>query len=89
NLVARYELKNEVSVKDISNNEGDFKISPNPVNGYLTLNSNQKFYHIEIYSALGTKVFESEYHDRIDVSFLPSGLYFICQGYKVNKFVKM
>ncbi|MBI5324292.1 MAG: T9SS type A sorting domain-containing protein [Ignavibacteriae bacterium] len=60
----------------------------NPVKNYLTLDSYQEIGDIEIFSALGIKVIETDYKDRIDVSGLSAGVYFVKVGDKIYKFVK-
>jgi len=67
----------------------DILISPNPANDYLTLSSNQNNAKIEIFSTLGIKVLESEYKEKIDVSGLAPGVYFVRIGGKVSKFIKI
>ncbi|TAL67819.1 MAG: T9SS type A sorting domain-containing protein [Bacteroidetes bacterium] len=64
-------------------------LMPNPATDYLYIKSNILRSSIEIYSILGNKVLESEYKDRIDVSGLSAGVYFLKAGDKVYKFVKI
>ena len=64
-------------------------LSPNPVTDYLYLKSNFLINKIEIFSALGIKVLETAYQDRIDVSMLSPGFYFLKSGDKIYKFVKI
>lgn len=63
-------------------------ISPIPVSDYLTIRF-EGSQSVEIYSLLGTKLIESDFKDKIDVSGLPPGIYFIRLGDKVSKFVKI
>ena len=67
----------------------EITLSPNPAEDYLILNSKIGQGKIEIFSALGIKLIETEYKEKIDVSELPSGLYFVRVGNKVGKFVKI
>ncbi len=67
----------------------EITLSPNPAENYLILNSKIGHGKIEIFSALGIKLIETEYKEKIDVSELPSGLYFVRVGNKVGKFVKI
>jgi len=67
----------------------EFIISPNPVTDFLSINSNIKIGKIEIFSTLGLKVLESEYKEKIDVSGLAPGVYFVRIGGKVCKFIKI
>ncbi|TAL67208.1 MAG: T9SS type A sorting domain-containing protein [Bacteroidetes bacterium] len=66
-------------------------LMPNPTTDFIRINfpesMNNK--HIEIYSILGNKILESEYKDRIDVSGLNAGVYFLKAGNKIYKFVKV
>ncbi len=70
-------------------------IYPNPVSDYLVLTNEIGASHelplqpIEIFSALGLKVLDTEWQEKIDVSNLPSGVYFVRVGDKVVKFVKI
>ncbi|MBI5324291.1 MAG: T9SS type A sorting domain-containing protein [Ignavibacteriae bacterium] len=64
-------------------------ISPNPVSNYLTLNTDQEINKIEIFSALGIKVIETEYKNKINVSGLSAGVYFLLVNNKIYKFVKI
>ncbi|MEI6088839.1 MAG: T9SS type A sorting domain-containing protein [bacterium] len=64
-------------------------VSPNPVSDYLTISSNQGIGKIEIFSTLGLKVLETEWQEKIDVSGLLAGVYFVRIGNKVEKFVKI
>ncbi len=66
-----------------------FQISPNPVSDFLCINSNIELGKIKIYSALGLKVLDTEWKERIDVSGLVPGVYFVRVGDKVSKFIKI
>jgi hypothetical protein len=48
-----------------------------------------KIDRIEIFSSIGLKVIDSDFKEKIDVSILQSGLYFIRIGNKINKFIKI
>lgn len=63
-------------------------IYPNPASVFIEIKqeTNQP---VAIYSVLGIKLLESEYTDKIDVSGFPPGIYFVCIGDKVSKFVKI
>ena len=67
----------------------DIGIYPNPVSDYLTINTNQEIGNIEIFSALGIKVLETNWKEKIDVSGLLPGVYFVRISYRFEKFVKM
>jgi len=71
-----------------------FKIAPNPTSDFLSLISeNQTVKGLTIYSVTGNKVMEAPVMERsIDVSTLPSGLYFLEirteNGRAVERFIK-
>ncbi|MBI5324308.1 MAG: hypothetical protein HZB41_03350 [Ignavibacteriae bacterium] len=44
---------------------------------------------MEIFSALGIKVIETEHKDKIDVKFLNTGIYFLKIGNKLLTFFKV
>ncbi len=51
---------------------------PNPTSGQLTVEVNNTIpTMIEIYDSLGRQVFKSSFSERIDLSYLSSGLYFV------------
>jgi photosystem II stability/assembly factor-like uncharacterized protein len=62
--------------------------SLNPVTDFIEINqaTNQP---ILIYSVLGIKLLETEFKDKIDVSSLTPGMYFVRIGDRVRKFVKL
>src|SRR3989339_707503 len=64
-------------------------LMPNPTSDYLNIISNNTIGKIEIFSALGIKVIETEYKDKIDVSRLSTGVYFLKAGDRVYKFMKI
>jgi hypothetical protein len=81
------------SVKELFRSEigSDIEVIPNPASDFIRICINGKFStltKVEIYSSVGTKIFETEYKDRIDISFLSPGIYFLKAGNKVYKFVK-
>jgi len=69
----------------------NISISPNPATDFIQLHfsENVKLSDVEIYNVLGIKVIVTEYKDRIDVSGLSAGVYFLKAGNKIYKFVKM
>ncbi|TAL70157.1 MAG: T9SS type A sorting domain-containing protein [Bacteroidetes bacterium] len=75
--------------KELNFTQENILVYPNPVNNYLLLKSNKDINKVEIFSALGIEVMETEYKDRINVSGLSAGVYFIRIGDKVIQFVKM
>jgi hypothetical protein len=83
-------FKNEISPELNSKTVTDKSviITPNPVIDYLNIQglSGQKY---EIYSMFGLKVLEGEYHSKIDISALPSGIYLLKTSQNFNKFIKI
>lgn len=66
-------------------------IYPNPVNDMLKVEginpqNNEK---VGIFSSFGIKIFESITEDKIDVGFLPPGMYYIRIGNNFQKFIKL
>jgi hypothetical protein len=77
----------EISLKNIM-------VYPNPTTDFINihLKSKSPITKIKIFSILGVKMMEADYNDKIDVSELPTGVYFIqveCGGVIVSeKFIK-
>jgi photosystem II stability/assembly factor-like uncharacterized protein len=65
-----------------------FLISPNPVTDYLIFDSSNEINNVQIYDVLGVKMLETVYKERIDVSSLTPGMYFVRIGDTIRKFVK-
>jgi hypothetical protein len=77
-------------VKEEPNRENGI-IYPNPAHDFITLNiqdANENE-NIEIFSVLGDKVLTGEFRERIDISGLQPGLYFVRYGKKTERFVKL
>ncbi len=70
-----------------------FLINPNLVADFIEISVRAihelPLQSIEIFSTLGLKVLESEWKEKIDVSGLPSGVYFVRIGDKASKFIKI
>lgn len=73
----------------------EYKIVPNPVSNFFTLDSSKsEIESVIIYNSLGQAVLQERFKsNQIDVSFLPSGVYFVRVltkkgGYKTLKFIK-
>jgi len=75
------------SVQTIVNN--DCYVFPNPVDDVLTVSSpNNTLLKIEIFNMFGQKVYSQAYKNTIDISFLPTGLYFL-KVYDTNEQVSV
>ena len=68
-----------------------YYLFPNPVESYISLSFPPEYQtsQIKIYSIEGIEVFETEYKEKIDVSELVAGVYYVKVGDKVCRFVKM
>ena len=82
-----------VGVEELSMENGELKIYPNPTTGELRIeNGELKIENVEIYDIYGKKI--SSHHliptssHHFDVSQLPAGIYFLKMGNKTAKFVK-
>jgi hypothetical protein len=77
-----------------TSNTENIVLMPNPASDFISLQFSQsmnvsKSPKLEIFSILGNKILETEYKDRIDVSGLSAGVYFVKLSDKVCKFVKL
>ncbi|TAL67820.1 MAG: T9SS type A sorting domain-containing protein [Bacteroidetes bacterium] len=79
------------NVLDYYEKDNIIQIIPNPAYDFIQLHFTDdiKLFDVEIYNVLGIKMLETEYKDRIDVSRLCAGVYFLKAGAQVYKFVKM
>ncbi|MDT3739093.1 MAG: T9SS type A sorting domain-containing protein [Candidatus Kapabacteria bacterium] len=93
-----YELNlNSTSINHRNHILNNYNISPNPASDFIDINLNNEasinaFGKVQIFDILGLEVGQSSLIDgnnRIDISHLPAGVYFIRIGDKVEKFVKM
>lgn len=64
-----------LAVSDI--NKTSIKYYPNPVKDFLTVSSNKKVNHISVYSVDGKLLKEISASNTINLSILPSGIYFV------------
>jgi hypothetical protein len=78
-----------VGVEEHNKPINQIEISPNPASNYVCINGESESDKIEIYSIFGINIIKSEYKDKIDVSALAPGMYFVRIGYKVSKFIKI
>ena len=78
-------------IKPVSVEPLDFELDL--TNGLLKINNNfimnDTDKNIQIYSILGIKLMDCEFQEKIDISTLPAGLYFVRVGNRVNKFLKI
>jgi len=75
------------SVSETSNSQ-KLSIHPNPAGDYITVENADAHSDIEIYSVLGIIQMRTAYTNRIDVSRLPAGVYFLRSGVEYTVFVK-
>lgn len=75
-------------VEDNNMKEDSFR-TPDVVSTCIMLPNLYSNETIQIFSTLGSIVYQSDFKQQIDVSGLPPGMYFIKIGNKVQKFVKM
>ncbi len=92
----KYYKDTTVSVWKIKENPIDFSIYPNPASNFIKISIENEAgllpREVQILDLLGLVVTKLELNDgnnRIDISNLPRGTYFIKVGDKVEKFVKM
>jgi len=82
-----------VSIKQLTIEDGQLKIYPNPTNGQLTIENDQlSIESVEIYNIVGqklqSKIVNLQSEIGIDVSHLANGMYYLRIGEKMVKFVK-
>lgn len=70
-------LCNPLSVPESELKINTIQIYPNPTSEILIINSDHEFNSIVIYNTLGQKVYETAYQNKIDISALKEGLYYI------------
>ncbi|MGE5480567.1 MAG: hypothetical protein ACM3U1_09110 [Chloroflexota bacterium] len=65
-------------------------IRPNPARDEILLSTDEDLLGslIEVYTAAGVKTLEAPYCERLSVSMLPPGVYFLRAGNRIGKFVK-
>ncbi|MDQ1266124.1 MAG: hypothetical protein QG635_1276, partial [Bacteroidota bacterium] len=66
-----------------------FSIYPNPAEDFISLNHSDFNNQIEIFNALGISVLKIIYQEKIDISDLSSGIYFLKAGERIFKFIKI
>lgn len=82
---------NSVSVTEITSNNSDFLVYPNPVVDFINIKTDNPSTNpvIRIYDIQGMKILESEFVETLNLHFLISGAYFILVGDSSQKFIKM
>ena len=84
---------NLISVQELTNDEPDFMLFPNPVNNVLYIKSKDLIgYEFLILNLLGNLVMTGnfkEQYETINVSHLPPNIYFIKASNKIMKFIKI
>ncbi|MFH1052295.1 MAG: T9SS type A sorting domain-containing protein [bacterium] len=85
-----YRAKISDLITDVEENGSKplFSIYPNPATNFLYINNQDVTGKIEIISALGIIVLECKYQNKIDVSSLNPGLYFLKVEDRITKFIK-
>ena len=81
----------DVGIEELSLESGALKIYPNPTTGELKIkNYELKIENIEIFDVYGRQIFNFQFStfNSIDVSGLPTGVYFVRVGNRMAKFVK-
>ena len=94
-----YQVSTDVSEQNILTDNSNIIISPNPTADFIEISVGAihelPLPSIQIFSALGVKCREqaclsaTDRKNKIDVSGLPPGVYFVRVGDKVGKFVKI
>jgi endonuclease I len=76
---ARFGEENSIELEDVSTNEFDFNLYPNPTNGEFTIDfeDSKEDVSIEIYSMIGQQIFQKDTTTKITISDLQSGIYFV------------
>jgi hypothetical protein len=62
---------------NVVSNTASFTVYPNPTNSSLTINTSVNYTSIQIVNTLGQLAFTKEKSASLNVSSLPSGIYFI------------
>ncbi len=70
-----FENRGPLSIEE--NTANLFIIYPNPTNGLLTINSTSTISEITVYNNLGQLLFASEEKNKVDISSLSQGIYFV------------
>ena len=83
-----------LDMDELSNSHSQLRVYPNPTTGILRIeNGELKMVNVEVFDIYGRKLSShpipiSSYEHAIDVSYLPSGIYFLRMAAETVKFVK-
>lgn len=79
-----------LSVLENKHFSNDLKIYPNPSSEFITIDANNDIQNenMMIYSSDGTLILNSLYSNKIDITKLSNGLYYVVIGNKFGKFIK-
>jgi len=89
-FIAKYNTA-KVGIQQLTDNNNQLSIYPNPTNGNITIQSSTELGAISIYNALGQKIIEARAKSQeasIDISNLPSGIYTVQTQGRYIKMVK-
>lgn len=90
NLADNFSCMQLTSINEEILRNSELLISPNPVTDYLFIDDAESNDQFTIYDLSGLLITSDKYVNGIDVSGIPSGIYFIGnKGGKMSKFVKM
>ncbi len=67
---------------------GELIIVPNPASNKIIIRSGERT-RVEVYNSMGIELLEATTDEEIDISELPSGVYFVRTGRKIMKFLKI
>ncbi len=79
-------------VNNIETEESEISLHPNPVVDVCHISSNKRFGKVSIYNLLGEQVFsftEIALSQKLDLAFLPNGMYYLSIGNEVFKLQKV
>lgn len=77
----------QLGIDEINSNLS-FKIYPNPVIDFINLNNSNINSEFEIYDLIGNRIFKGTLSQKIDVTNLSAGIYFLKTETIVRKFIK-
>ncbi|WP_310378833.1 sialate O-acetylesterase [Flavobacterium sp.] len=76
-----------LNIRNFNTNSSDLIIYPNPTKGILNIKKEQDPKKIEVFDLTGTTVYKDKFTPKIDLSFLPKGVYFVRTD--LNQLVKV